>query len=63
MSVVLDVLPQEQMLSAKLEPLFTSPAAYGDFREWYIEGVSEELERLQEARRKSEEESRQRLLR
>lgn len=54
-----------QMLSADIvtEPLFANDDAYVEFREWYIEGVSDEMEELQEARRKSEEDSRQRLLR
>lgn len=63
MPAVLEVLPNEQVSSVKREPIFPTEEAHGQFREWCIDEVSGEMERLQEARRKSEEESRQRLLR
>lgn len=55
-----ELLPQEEELSS---PLFASEASYDQFREAFIEEVAPEQEKWQEARRKSEEEARQRLLR
>ena len=60
MSQTLELLPDQQ---ERLEPFFKDEADYLKFREWYIEEVGPELERLAEARRKSEQEARQRLLR
>lgn len=55
-----ELLPQEETLST---PLFSSDASYEQFREAFIEQVAPEQEKWQEARLKSEEEARQRLLR
>ncbi|HNY42273.1 MAG TPA: hypothetical protein PKJ41_17850 [Bryobacteraceae bacterium] len=62
MPPVLDIelVPNETAIS---KPLFADDATYQQFRESFIESMIPELERLQEARRKSEEEARQRLLR
>jgi hypothetical protein len=60
MSEVLEILPNERELTSRL---FDTDEAYTEFREWYIDKVEGEMERLSEARRKSEEEARQRLLR
>lgn len=43
-------------------PLFESPQDYREFRERYVEAMRPELEQQSEARRKSEEEARRRLL-
>lgn len=55
-----ELLPEEEALTS---PLFSTEASYEQFRQTFIEEVAEEQEKWQEARRKSEEESRQRLLR
>jgi hypothetical protein len=60
MPPVLELVPNEAAIS---KPLFADEAAYNQFRESYMEKVIPELERLQEARLKSEQEARQRLLR
>ena len=60
MPPVLELVPNEADIS---KPLFPDDAAYQQFRESFIESMAPELERLQEARRKSEQEARQRLLR
>jgi hypothetical protein len=55
-----ELLPGEATLS---RPLFETEASYEQFREAFIEEVTPQQERWQEARLKSEEEARQRLLR
>ena len=60
MSEILELAPGENIVS---QPLFATEEAYQQFRESYMEEVIPKLEKWQEARRKSEEESRQRLLR
>ncbi len=60
MPEVLELLPENPGLAA---PLFKTEEDYARFREHFIETVSPELEKWMEARRKSEEEARQRLLR
>ena len=60
MADTLELLPNEQEIS---RPLFASEEDYERFRESFIETVEPQQEKWMEARRKSEEESRQRLLR
>jgi len=60
MPETLELLPNQQALS---RPLFASDEEYVKFRESFIEKVVPVQEEWQEARRKSEEEARQRLLR
>ncbi len=60
MPQVLELLPENPGLE---RDLFATEEDYSKFREEYIETVSPELEKWMEARRKSEEEARQRLLR
>lgn len=60
MPEILELLPEAPELA---RPLFPDEQEYDLFRERFIETVAPQLERWQEARRKSEEESRQRLLR
>jgi hypothetical protein len=60
MAEILELLPNERQLS---RPLFANNTDYDEFREAFIEEVMPKQEKWQEARRKSEEESRQRLLR
>ncbi len=60
MPEVLELLPEHPGLAS---PLFATDDDYAKFREEYVETVSPELEKWMEARRKSEEEARQRLLR
>ena len=55
----IELLPNEQHVSE----LFANDVAYDNFREVFIEAVLPQQEKWQEARRKSEEEARQRLLR
>lgn len=56
----LELLPEATKLA---KPLFAKEEDYDKFREDFIETVTPELEKWAEARRKSEEEARQRLLR
>ena len=60
MTETLELLPNEQELS---RPLFANEEEYLKFRESFIDTVVPQQEEWQEARRKSEEEARQRLLR
>jgi len=60
MPEVLELLPENPGLAT---PLFDSEDDYTRFREEFIATVSPELEKWMEARRRSEEEARQRLLR
>jgi len=52
----LEVIPRQQELS---HPLFDSERDYQEFRRSYAEEVAPELEDLREARRQSEEQSKQ----
>lgn len=61
MTAVIDLntlLPEETQLT----PLFPDDSDYREFRARYAEDVRPKLEELREARRKSEEDARQRLL-
>ncbi|MSU49002.1 MAG: hypothetical protein EXS37_07950 [Opitutus sp.] len=60
MPEILELIPNQ---AAVMQPLFPDATAYAEFRESFMNEVIPELERLQEARRKSEQESRERLLR
>jgi hypothetical protein len=60
MPEVIELIPNQATLT---QPLFPDAKGYAEFRESFMDQVIPELERLQEARRKSEQESRQRLLR
>jgi hypothetical protein len=60
MGELLELLPNEGELC---RPLFANDAEYDEFREEFIREVVPQQEKWQEARRKSEEEARQRLLR
>jgi hypothetical protein len=60
MPTVPELVPNEAELA---KPLFAREEDYADFRESFMDKAIPELERLLEARRKSEQESRQRLLR
>jgi len=60
MPEIIELLPEAPGLA---HPFFEDEQEYNLFRERFIQMVTPELERWQEARRKSEEESRQRLLR
>ena len=55
-----ELLPNEDELA---RPLFATAEDYDKFRESFIEAVVPQQEEWLQARRKSEEESRQRLLR
>ena len=55
MSEILELVPSEMIVS---RPFFATEEAYQEFRESYMEEVIPKLEKWQEARRKSEEESR-----
>jgi hypothetical protein len=57
---IFELVPNQQEVS---QPLFPSAEAQRAFCESFSDSVRPELERLEEARRKSEQESRQRLLR
>lgn len=46
----------------ELTPLFPEESAYRDFRARYADDMRPKLDKLNEARRRSEEEARQRLL-
>jgi hypothetical protein len=56
MKELLEVIPGQKELS---QPLFNSEREYQDFRRSYTEEITPELELLREARRQSEEESKQ----
>jgi hypothetical protein len=58
MHLEFELIPNE---AAVAKPLF-SDEAYSEFRESFMEEAIPELDRLLEARRKSEQEARQRLL-
>ena len=60
MANTLELLPDEATLS---HPLFSSEEAYVEFRESFMDEVIPKQEEWLEARRKSEEEARLRLLR
>ena len=60
MPEVIELIPNQ---AAVAQPLFPDAKAYAEFRESFMNEVIPEMERLQEARRKSEQESRERLLR
>jgi hypothetical protein len=59
MSTTLELIPNEAAVS---KPLFATEEAYHQFRETFMDEAIPELDRLMEARRKSEQEARQRLL-
>jgi hypothetical protein len=52
----LEVIPRQKELA---KPLFNSEREYQDFRRTYSEEITPELEGLREARRQSEEQSKQ----
>jgi len=56
MKELLEVIPGQAQLS---EPLFGSESEYQEFRRSFTEEIMPELEILREARRQSEEESKQ----
>lgn len=56
MKELLEVIPQQKELS---QPLFKSESEYQEFRRSYSEEIAPELEDLREARRQSEEQSKQ----
>ena len=56
MNELLEVIPGQAELS---QPLFSSEREYQDFRKSYAEEILPALELLREARRQSEEESKQ----
>ncbi len=60
MPPVIELIPNEAEVA---QPLFSDEDAYNRFRESFMDEVIPELDRLLEARRKSEQEARQRLLR
>lgn len=60
MSKALELLPENPGLAS---PLFATEADYLKFRGEYVETVLPELEKWMDARRKSEDEARQRILR
>jgi hypothetical protein len=60
MPPVLELVPNEAAIS---KPLFADETEYNQFRDSYMDEVIPELDRLLEARLKSEQEARQRLLR
>ena len=45
------------------QPLFTKPGEYQKVQQWFAGEMSREMEKSREARRKSEDESRRRLVR
>ncbi len=59
MPAVIELVPNE---AAVAKPLFSDEKAYNEFRESFMDEAIPELDRLLEARRKSEQEARQRLL-
>jgi hypothetical protein len=60
MTETLELLPNEEDVA---RPLFDTQEEYTQFREKFMQEVIPQLEKWQEARRRSEEEARQRLLR
>jgi hypothetical protein len=56
MNELLEVIPGQAELS---QPLFETEGEYQNFRQSYAEEIAPELEILREARRQSEEESKQ----
>ena len=56
----LEVIPEQE---EKSQPLFKSEREYQDFRRSYSEEITPELELLREARRQSEEQSKQHWMR
>ena len=60
MNESLEVIPEQKELA---QPLFKSEHEYQEFRRSYTEAVTPELERLREARRQSEEQSKQHWMR
>lgn len=52
----IEVIPRQQELS---QPLFNSEREYQEFRRSYSEVITPELEDLREARRQSEDQSKQ----
>ena len=60
MTDLLEVVPGQKELA---QPLFKSEREYEDFRRSYSEQIAPELELLREARRQSEEESKQHWMR
>ena len=60
MPEILELLPEDHV---EATPLFENEEEYFDFREVFMQEVIPEQEKWLEARMKSEEESRQRLLR
>ena len=56
MKELLEVIPGQAELS---QPLFNSEREYQEFRRSYSEEITPELEDLREARRQSEEQSKQ----
>ncbi|MBI5423234.1 MAG: hypothetical protein HZA32_04055 [Opitutae bacterium] len=59
MPPAIELVPNQATLA---KPLFPTEEAYNEFRESFMEEAIPELDRLLEARRKSEQEARQRLL-
>jgi hypothetical protein len=60
MNELLEVIPGQRELS---KPLFDSEHEYQEFRRSYAEEITPELELLREARRQSEEQSKQHWMR
>lgn len=56
MTEPIEVIPRQRELS---QPLFKSEGEYQEFRRSYSEAIAPELEDLREARRQSEEQSKQ----
>jgi hypothetical protein len=59
MPPVIEILPNQARVT---KPLFSTQADYNRFREAFLAKTKDDLDRLQEARRKSEQAARQRLL-
>jgi hypothetical protein len=61
---VTDVIDLNTLLpeGSQLTPLFPKESEYREFRARYTEDIRPKLDRLDEARRKSEEDARKRLL-
>lgn len=60
MPQVIELVPNQ---AAVATPLFPDNEAYNEFRESFMDEAIPELDRLLDARRKSEQEARERLLR
>ena len=60
MPETLEIIPEKEVV---VTPVFEKPEDYERFREEFMEEVIPKQEAWQEARRKSEQESRERLLR